>query len=548
MFIPSAILPLFMLFFTPYLRIPTVAADDPGLVEPQMDNLFSTLSGQPQTKIQARNKLTLRQLSRDLNEALKGEPTRELRIMFAEFAGTKGDVGKSTYYLTELNDEAVHQKAIKKEAGLWSEVLKAFGGRKTNQFFIKLVMDCRYENFLPAKVKLDWKADIQECGKTPQDFREAIKKQVAQFKPHVVILGHAFTNPYSPDNTKEDNFFQSLLEPIEVEERADRLVKINIKSLYKQPADAKSEKYKDRYKLTKNDIHLVGQTAEYFPALPSVSLQTRIGRAPTTGMAASPHELMAWVGHQKNIMYLGQGGRTRSVEGKKKNPTPLVKEFVEKQLAKPEVKKDWDVDEEHETAVDYDGKVFHLWYGSDLLHLWQTPQIKILMHHCGKGSFDDSVLAGKPQICIPQEGFADDMYDWTTQVNKFEIGIGLAATPETKKEQSIVFKGGSKASDEHYTGEQEPYPAPAFKVFEDAFEHMSKSPEVYHAKIEPRQKAQEAPTAGPLTVEVVKRMGLGLLLRHPVKKGSSSGGGGGNDRSPSRPGSGRGSRPPSPGQ
>ncbi|KAI9688770.1 MAG: hypothetical protein M1822_001127 [Bathelium mastoideum] len=521
----SLFIPL-LLFFNIFTHI--VSADtlerrltlaDPGRVNKQVDALFEILHSQYGSEIQTRSALSKRQVSRQLHVALKKEKDEKLRILFVQFGGSGGDIGKSQSYLNYMKNEASYQDKIAQEAGLWRQIAQAFGGKKSTQYDLQLVIDCEYKKYLTEPTLAEWKADIDRCGETRIDFQNAIKLQMREFKPHVVIQGNALSKPYSPLKTGRDQYLEELMEPIQARVKLDTLVVINVKANYKRPYEINDPSRPDRrarYVLNQNDIHIIGQTADYFPdEMPADSWQTRIGRAPTAAMDAPPAALLQWVRKQKKVMYLGHGGRLRSREATLDSPTPVVQQFVEKRLNEPK-SKDWSfiifhnykrAESDRASPITHNGRVYHMWFGSALLPLWEHPKIQIVMHHCGKGSFDDTILAGAAQICMPQNGFAHDMFDWSGEVNRLGLGVGLL------EPEAITFEGGAKASDADYKGVQEPYSEAAVAAFDKAWATVSKNPKKYQSSTTQRKAALRNPTAGPLTVEIVNRMALGVLRR-----------------------------------
>jgi hypothetical protein len=139
---------------------------------------------------------------------------------------------------------------------------------------------------------------------------------------------------------------------------------------------------------------------------------------------------------------------------------------------------------DNESPITDCGRVYHLWFPADILSLWKDHKVKIVMHHCGKGSFDDSLIAGKPQICMPQIGsvasFGNDMKDWLEKVKEYKIGDGVP--PITFNTEKLDEYEGTH---QRYENQDE---------FSDAFEKIKTDLTMYEDPIGERRQELLADT------------------------------------------------------
>lgn len=138
--------------------------------------------------------------------------------------------------------------------------------------------------------------------------------------------------------------------------------------------------------------------------------------------------------------------------------------------------------------------------------MWSMKQIKIVSHHCGKGSFDDAIITGKAQLCVPQLGFGKDMKYWAKQLGKYNIG---------RDAPPIEFSDGAEPESTYkgimveYTGMDK-----MIQAFKECVEEGDEMRENTKAK----KDVLLADTAGELTVRAVNMMGLGIIERKIAKK------------------------------
>jgi hypothetical protein len=91
------------------------------------------------------------------------------------------------------------------------------------------------------------------------------------------------------------------------------------------------------YGINRNELTIVGQTPGFYGSIPpKESRQVLVGRAPTPQTNSLPEDLPRWLKDQKNVMYLGHGGKLRPVEEKLGSPTPVLQEFVQERLGEDE--------------------------------------------------------------------------------------------------------------------------------------------------------------------------------------------------------------------
>ncbi|KAF2015963.1 hypothetical protein BU24DRAFT_422280 [Aaosphaeria arxii CBS 175.79] len=454
-----------------------------------------------------------------VKKGTKVEP-RKVKVAFFEFYGTKGDIGKSLYYL----DEIEKSKILKAQSKRLARIMDVVKAEKT--FEVKFGVDCEAKKYLTDEVKKVYAQDIAQCGEDRQGFKDFIKRTIQDWKPDAIIQGHAIERLYDdeqpdPDDPAGTTFFKGLQIPIQKCVKDDTCFTVKLKSYTKTIEDVKrKDKQGDEYSLTKNDITLVGQTPDYYAGVKlELSKQVLIGRAqtPLDDSTKNPQKLTDWLkaDDTKKVMYLSSGGKVRPSEKDKDKITPVFKTFLDKTL-KDEKYKDWKFivmhytqgsDADKQGVLTDDDRVFHIWYPSNLMDLWSNAKIKIVVHHCGKGSFDDAILSKKAQICMPQIGFGKDMVYWAAKLKELNIGVGVPP---------ITFKDPDS---KEYMGEQEPYPEASMKEFFKAFETLDGPQGDEMAKNTlPLIKVLTADTAGELTLKVIKRWANAFFKRHAKDK------------------------------
>ncbi|KAF1996311.1 hypothetical protein P154DRAFT_323026 [Amniculicola lignicola CBS 123094] len=134
--------------------------------------------------------------AKDLNDELKRTieekrkkpflTSKTLKILFVEFQGSQGDVGKDEAYLKAIQLNAVRR-------------LEWFVNLFTNQhpYELRFVVDCRAKDYLSDETKNNFKRDIAKCGTDQDGFKKNVHDVLSGFKPHVIIRGHAVERLYA---------------------------------------------------------------------------------------------------------------------------------------------------------------------------------------------------------------------------------------------------------------------------------------------------------------------------------------------------------------
>ena len=101
-------------------------------------------------------------------------------------------------------------------------------------------------------------------------------------------------------------------------------------------------------------------------------------------------------------------------------------------------------------------RIYHIWYGVNLLSIFSHRNVRIAMHHCGRGILDDTIEAGKVPICVGTSDFSDDQFEFAEVVERVRMGRGIA-----KKENGVYFVD---AKTPKYTGKQKSFASQASLV------------------------------------------------------------------------------------
>lgn len=107
-------------------------------------------------------------------------------------------------------------------------------------------------------------------------------------------------------------------------------------------------------------------------------------------------------------------------------------------------------DEAPTEPVDNDGRVYHVWFGIKLVSIFSHPNVRIAMHHCGRGILDDTIEAGIVPICVGTSDFSDDQFEFAQAVEREKIGRGIPDKASgiyfvDAREPSSVYKGEQKS-------------------------------------------------------------------------------------------------------
>ncbi|KAI9693400.1 MAG: hypothetical protein M1820_009329 [Bogoriella megaspora] len=503
-----------------YRRAP---GNDPGHVQAQVDDLHLYLSKQKPTNVKARGgrkgkgaEAKLKQHVQWINSKLN--PKKEkLRILFIEYAGSGGDVGKSMTYTEAIKSRSIYSA----RTSLFNRMLYYFHLKKDQNPHIEmtLAVDCNYLKYMTEPVRAEWAKDIKECvagdGKNEkanqEKFMEVVDRHLrGKRPPHVVIQGNAISGLYKGSEGFWTQFHQRMDKMV----KDDLILRINVRADFKQEKEVMEKKA--QYPLEKNDVVLVGQPADFFPGLPSVNRQTRIGRPQVAGMSDLPEELVAWVQKQEQVMYLGLGGPQRSRELPKKNPTEAIEKFL-KEIMQDEQYKDWSFIVFH-NAIQPTGKeekepienkrIYHVWYGINILNIFNQEQVLIAMHHCGRGILDDTIEAGVLPFCVGTSDFSDDQFEFAEVVEKKGLGRGFG-----EKADGVFFVD---AKTDKYTGKEKSFAGQArlvqmFKDLADLDKYEQREKEV-----EKFRQGVTADTSGELSFEIMYNLKYYQAKRKPA--------------------------------
>lgn len=265
--------------------------NDPGDVQPQVDDLFRYLSGEYKaSKIQPRK--GLKEIPADLaahigklNKALpQDEP---FRILFVEYAGSGGDVGKSMTYTEAMKSQSIrgfnprifnkmllYFQRLTKVRSLVDlrKQLKSFKTPKGDgdpliKIDMKLAVDCNYIRYMSKATRDYWQSDISACQvgtgtdekANESKFVERVNELLTDFKPHMVIQGNAISGLYRSSEGVWTKLHASMNQMV----TDDIIIRTNIRADFKQKEEALEKK--EQYPIAENDIVLVGQPVDFFP-------------------------------------------------------------------------------------------------------------------------------------------------------------------------------------------------------------------------------------------------------------------------------------------
>lgn len=291
----------------------------------------------------------------------KGLPQDEpFRILFVEYAGSGGDVGKSMTYTEAMKSQSIrgfnprifnkmllYFQRLTKVRSLVDlrKQLKSFKTPKGDgdpliKIDMKLAVDCNYIRYMSKATRDYWQSDISACQvgtgtdekANESKFVERVNELLTDFKPHMVIQGNAISGLYRSSEGVWTKLHASMNQMV----TDDIIIRTNIRADFKQKEEALEKK--EQYPIAENDIVLVGQPVDFFPGLPSVTRQTRIGRPQVAGMSEIPSALNDFLDKSTNVMYLGLGGRQRSRELPMKAPAESLEIFLKTILKDPKYK------------------------------------------------------------------------------------------------------------------------------------------------------------------------------------------------------------------
>jgi hypothetical protein len=136
----------------------------------QVYDMVQYLAEDETNRIVAAN-IPIERIDQNLGVYLTGE--RKLRILFIEFVGTLGDVGKSMYYLQNLQDHCMNTGFM------------LSGLHLNKQFDVHLTVDCRCKDYISQDLLNAFNEDIKACGESTEGFVKAVQDQVAELSPDI---------------------------------------------------------------------------------------------------------------------------------------------------------------------------------------------------------------------------------------------------------------------------------------------------------------------------------------------------------------------------
>lgn len=121
-------------------------------------------------------------------------------------------------------------------------------------------------------------------------------------------------------------------------------------------------------------------------------------------------------------------------------------------------------DGEEEKDPIENNRVYHTWYGVNLLSIFSHRNVRIAMHHCGRGILDNTIEASKVPIYVGTSDFSDDQFEFAEVVERVGMGRGIA-----KKDSGVYFVD-AKAPE--YIGKQKSFAGQAslVQMFKDVLE------------------------------------------------------------------------------
>jgi len=161
--------------------------------------------------------------------------------------------------------------------------------------------------------------------------------------------------------------------------------------------------------------------------------------------------------------------------------------------------------EEKEDPIE-NKRVYHIWYGVNLLSIFNHAHVHIAMHHCGRGILDDTIEAGKVPICVGTSDFSDDQFEFAEAVHKANMGRGIA-----EKEKGVHFVDAKTL---RYTGKQLKFEGQESLVgmFKDAWENY----EDLATEVEKFRQGVIADTSGDLAFEILFNLKYYQVQRNPA--------------------------------
>jgi len=166
-------------------------------------------------------------------------------------------------------------------------------------------------------------------------------------------------------------------------------------------------------------------------------------------------------------------------------------------------------EEEKEPIEIVEGKerVYHVWFGINILSILRHKNVDIAMHHCGRGILDDTIIASKVPICVGTSDYSDDQFEFAAVVEDEKMGRGIR-----NKENGIYFV--DTQDDKKYQGVEKAFaagPNALVEMFKDVDDNINAMREV----VKRYRDGAMADTSGDLSFEVVFQLKYYQALRNP---------------------------------
>jgi len=152
-------------------------------------------------------------------------------------------------------------------------------------------------------------------------------------------------------------------------------------------------------------------------------------------------------------------------------------------------------------------RVYHVWFGINILSILRHKNVDLAMHHCGRGILDDTIIASKVPICVGTSDYSDDQFEFATVVEDEKMGKGIR-----NKKEGVSFVN-PHGLDEEFTGEEESFlgEKSLVKMFKEAEDNIDEMRTV----VKKYREGALADTSGDLSFEIVIQLKYYQALRNP---------------------------------
>jgi hypothetical protein len=157
------------------------------------------------------------------------------------------------------------------------------------------------------------------------------------------------------------------------------------------------------------------------------------------------------------------------------------------------------------------GRVFHIWWGINLLSVLSHSKVIVAAHHCGRGILDDTIEGNAIPMCIGLSDYSDDQFEFAKAVSTMGLGQGI-----TSEADGIFFVDPQAAQ---YIGVQKSFAGQAQLM--KMFTHIV-TPVNFRAmrtKVAQFKAGVQADTSGDLLFETIINLKYYQYLRNPKSLG-----------------------------